>query len=821
MTFGSVVIRTASELQTLTVTNSGGATLTGLVIATTGDFTLSGNQCPASLAAGLSCTTGVGFTPSTTGIRNGTLSVNTSSAGVPPAVAPLTGNGIPSGSLAVSPPVLNFGTVTVGQTSPSQTVTVSNSGATTLTGLTYQLTGDYSVAHNGCGTQLTSGAICTAMFTFSPSAPGTRIGALTIQSTTAGFTPVLIGLTGTGLPTVQLGVTPNQLAFGAVAIGSNSAAMQLTVSNSGRGILQGLSFATTAPFSVGSGSCGTSILPGGMCQAPVVFAPTAGGNQNGSVTVATTSLGVPPVQVPLSGSGLEPASLSVSPTTVTFPGAALGVSSAVQTVKITNSGSVALAGLSVAISGVASGDFTIGSSNCTGALGAGASCSAAVTFTPSVVGGRQGVLTASSSTQGVASAIAILNGTGLTPAALNIMPAQLNFAPTLVGQTSVTQIATVKNSGQAGITTLQLVATPGFGLDPTKTTCTAVLLGGATCQAGVLFAPAASGPVTGSITASSAQADGSGSIAATTPLTGTGALPPGIVALPAALVQFGTTGVGQTAQPVPVTLTNQGILSALTGFTLTLNATAMASGFGLSDNTCGTTLAAAASCTVNITFAPTGYGPLSGTLVASSTNGGNPVTLQLVGIGFDFRMAIAGSNSASVVQGQTADYTLALTTLGGSIVASGSKFSFQCDNLPANAVCIFNPTQLIVPASNVTGNVALGISTGAPSTTSRNTNRSWQNTTLMVCAVVVLPLSWCRRKFSRYRCWLFAVVLVALAGGLSSCAGSGGSTGSTGSGGSGGESGLGGGTPQGSYHVTITASVNNVVHSATVVLVVN
>ena len=48
-----------------------------------------------------------------------------------------------------------------------------------------------------------------------------------------------------------------------------------------------------------------------------------------------------------------------------------------------------------------------------------------------------------------------------------------------------------------------------------------------------------------------------------------------------------------------------------------------------------------------------------------------------------------------------------------------------------------------------------------------------------------------------------------------------GSGGSSGSGGTGGQSHLGGGTPPGSYVVTVSASASGVVHSSTVTLVVN
>ncbi len=74
--------------------------------------------------------------------------------------------------MVVNPAVLSFGTVTVGQMSPSQTVTVSNDGATMLMGLTFQVAGDYSLSQNGCGTQLASGAMCTLAATFFTFGPG-------------------------------------------------------------------------------------------------------------------------------------------------------------------------------------------------------------------------------------------------------------------------------------------------------------------------------------------------------------------------------------------------------------------------------------------------------------------------------------------------------------------------------------------------------------------------------------------------------------------------------------------------------------------------
>ena len=811
MTFGSVVVKTGSAAQTLTVTNSGQAGLTGVKIQIAGDYSLTGNTCVGALAASASCTTGVVFTPSTTGVRTGTVTASTTSTGVAPAVVSLTGNGIPGGALSASPAVVSFGSVTVGQTSPAQTVTLTNAGATILGGLTFGVAGDYSLPQNGCGTQLANGGTCSFTVNFSPGQTGTRIGAVTVKSSNAGFTPVVVGLTGNGLAAAQLIVTPPQLSFGPVTVGSNSLAMQLTLTNPGTAPLTGLLFQTAAPFSVGSGSCGALLAVGGTCGVPVVFAPAVGGSQSGVVTVSSTSLGVPAVTVGVSGTGLTPASLSLSPAVLTFTGTTVGTTSAGQTMTVSNPGGVALAGLAVAVSGTAAGDFALGSSTCTGTLAAGGSCAVVVSFAPTLAGGRTGFVTASSTSKGVAPASASLSGTGLTPAVLGMTPAQLTFGATLVNTKSATQTVTVTNSGQSGIVDMQMGVTAGFELDATQTTCTAVLAGGASCVMGVAFTPVANGAITGAVTARSAA----GKAAATAALSGTGALPPGIATVPAALVQFGTTGVGVAGQPVTVTLTNTGTVSAVTGLAVGMDANGAANGFGVSANTCGTTAAngtlqAGASCTVQVTFKPALAGALMGTLQINFTNGGGQTGLALAGIGFDFRFTVVGSSTGTVVQGQTANYTMAVTPLGGT---SGGV-TFACGKLPANALCIFNPAQL--GGLKATGNVQLGIGTGAPQVAAIQRGLSWGERVLAVGAVLILPLGWWRRRYAgrdrMSRLLLMGGLLIAVVSSASSCASAGGS---------GGELHPSGGTPTGSYTVTVTASSAGVTHSLPVTLVVN
>ncbi len=116
LTFGSLDVG-ASATQNLTITNAASGPLTMPALATTGDYSASSN-CGTSVPAGSTCTVTVKFTPTTSGIRTGTVQLQTPVLSAP---STMTGNGVDF-SLAASPAsgsaIAGYGSSTTITTTP-------------------------------------------------------------------------------------------------------------------------------------------------------------------------------------------------------------------------------------------------------------------------------------------------------------------------------------------------------------------------------------------------------------------------------------------------------------------------------------------------------------------------------------------------------------------------------------------------------------------------------------------------------------------------------------------------------------------------------
>src|SRR5258707_5314424 len=130
LTFRSQAVGTSSAAQFITLTNSGNTTLT-FSASFTGDFGFAGlGTCGSSVAAGVSCTISVKFTPTATGTRTGTLTLTDNAPNSPQTIS-LTGTG--STASVVAPSITTqpaSQTVTGGQTATFTAVATGTTPAT-------------------------------------------------------------------------------------------------------------------------------------------------------------------------------------------------------------------------------------------------------------------------------------------------------------------------------------------------------------------------------------------------------------------------------------------------------------------------------------------------------------------------------------------------------------------------------------------------------------------------------------------------------------------------------------------------------------------
>jgi hypothetical protein len=179
----------------VTLTNTGPITLTISSITASGDF-LQENNCGSVVPPGSSCTIRVAFRPSAKGFRTGALTITDDAPDSPQTVL-LMGTGT---VVLLTPMNVNFGNQSVGTTSPPRTVTLTNTGSTSISiqgiALTGANFGDF-VETTTCGSSLPANTSCAIQVRFSPTATGPREASLRVRDDGGGGTQD-VNLKGTG-----------------------------------------------------------------------------------------------------------------------------------------------------------------------------------------------------------------------------------------------------------------------------------------------------------------------------------------------------------------------------------------------------------------------------------------------------------------------------------------------------------------------------------------------------------------------------------------------------------------------------------------------
>ena len=640
--------------------------------------------------------------------------------------------------------------------------------------------GSCAGAASVCWSALGSGLPASPVTALSAAAPGVSPGVL------------VAGTFGRGvwqIPLVTQMLNPAWLDFGLLSIGTTSTARTVVLTNTLKTALVPGVITVAGDFSETDNCAGKTLNAGESCAIQVTFTPTASGSRTGQLTVAVNVNGGP-FSVALSGMGASEGCKTVvclDPSAVDFGQEKVGTTSQELSISVENVLATAVSITSLTVSG----PFALASNVCgTTQLAANSDCQLKVTFQPQAAGPATGALTL---VDGEGTHSVQLTGMGLAPATDTLSTIALTFPDTTIGQSSAAQTVSLTNSGDLPLTDIATSITGPFQI---ANKCTALLAAKSTCYLSVVFTPAQPGAQSGTLTVSDVLNAGQ-----TVALSGSGLVPPptGVVQIVPKQVNFPTTGIGTSSDPVTLTIVNAKTGPALTNLNLKIS-----SGFQITARTCGASLAPSASCTAAVAFAPASLGAQSGTFTVSSSDLTADVTAHLSGTGFDFAVTTSASSSVTVASGQTASYTLTLQPLGGL----PGTFAFQCGNLPAYAACVFNPSSETV-AAGTTGTEIVQVTTGQSATaqTRPSVSAGW-SVLPVVLAGILFPLA------RRGRCSLVLVCLMAVVGVLG-CSASGGGTGGTP------PSSSTHTTPAGTYSIPVTVSANGAKHVVTMTLIVD
>jgi hypothetical protein len=513
LTFQSQAFDTTSTVLTVTLENTGSIALAPTSISMNASFGETDNCVNATVAVGSSCSISVTFTPQATGPITGEMTIYANVYGGQLTVD-LNGTGAAVGVVTLTPSTLSFGDVEVETTSTPLQITVANTnpaGTAAIPINSVSITAPFVISSNGCGTSLSADSDCQVNVEFAPTQAGEATGLLTF---TDGAGTQTVELTGTGAAPPTDILNPTSLTFPSTAEGEISAALSVTITNTGD---LPLTFPAN-PVTVSgefqqSGATPTQIPAHSVGTVSVVFAPTQLGTLTGTLTITDA---LQTQTVTLNGTGVAPGAFSVNPPSFTFTNQQPGVASAPQTLTITNTGGAPVANVGFQVTGAAASSYSVPSTTCGALLNNGSSCTAQIVFTPAATGAIAATLIVSSSTTGVAPVSVPLNGSGQLTAGLTTNPSQLTFPVVAAGLSSTAQSVTVTNSSSYAIGSVSLAAALPFSI--TQNTCTGSLAAGSNCTAAVVFQPSAGGAVSGVLTVSSTDV----ATPATVALSGTG-----------------------------------------------------------------------------------------------------------------------------------------------------------------------------------------------------------------------------------------------------------------------------------------------------------
>jgi len=630
LSFAGVLPGTVSQPQTATLTNEQSTDVTLASITSSGHFAQT-NDCPTTLAAQASCTVTVTSNPIVNGSTAGSVNAKDGSGNTTQLYLAGMGGNLAGmgGSIAnrrqtaqavgFSPASLPWGNVAVGQISGAKTITLSNSQTVPLTISSIVLGADFTLTATTCPTTpatVAAGASCTVSVAFRPLSAGTKSESITFTDD-ASDSPHSTPLSATGIVGSLL-FSPTSLTFAAVAPGTVSPSETSTLTNKQSTSLTLASITTSGHFAQ-TNNCPISpnaLAANASCTITATSNPVTGGSITGSVNAKDSSNNVYQLYLSGAGTGGTTGAVKLSPSGHQFPDQAYGSSSSPYGFTLTNNQSTTLSISSIAVS---TADYSQ-TNTCGSSLAASVSCTISVKFAPQSVGYKTATLSINDNASG-SPQTASLTGNGVVPVAVS--PPRYTFPNQAVGSTSspVTVTLTNNQSVPLNISSVQLAAP--FSQ---SNNCLAsgggagTLPAGGSCTITIRYTPTSIGYSTANLTIADSAINSPQSVAIAGNSFAAVTVSPGSLG-------FSNQVINRPSSPQIITLTNH------QSTPLTINSiTSTGAGFNVT-NTCSSTLAAGASCTISITFVPTAATSYSGSVKITNNAYGSPEVIPYVGTG--------------------------------------------------------------------------------------------------------------------------------------------------------------------------------------------
>jgi hypothetical protein len=728
------------------------ATLTSIQV---GGSLVETHDCTQTLAAGSYCTVNVSWAPSHSG--GNYIQINADTGQQLMLYAPGSGVQGPD-PLYFSQQNMNFGNQLVGAAGVSHEVTVTNisNAPASLSSATIGGPSEFAISGNSCTGQLAPHQSCGVTVSFTPAIDGSRMGTLNLSGSSSSAS---IQLIATGIIASQVTVSPLQLGFDGTVIGGQPYPQQVTLTNTGPGpvSVSGISF-SQAIFSE-TDNCAAPLPVNGTCAIQVTAKPLQPGNFFGTMTI---SFDGPTQNQILTVSGVAYFPLTTLASSLDFgANTAVGSVSPAQYIEIANGMQTKPQAYTASVTD----DFAVDTSKCPSPVPGFWGCPLYVSFRPKTAGLHTGALTLTFPGVSAVETVTLTGrgstgGTGSTGPIASV-PESLDFGSIMLGSNAI-QAISIANTGEQSLRVTGTSITGTNAADFTVDGQCQTLAPGANCLLAISFNPSADIAESARLSISDNAAGSPHAVNLTgtgvSAVTSAGSTGP-VVSVPNSL-DFGNVVLGtRVTQSISISNAGQQPLTVSDISTTGTNA----ADFSAASGQCAT-VAAAAKCSIEVSFYPSANISESAQLSIQDNAAGSPHLVNLTGTGVDAVTWATppSSTTATTNSGGNANYSLSLT----SSASATDTIKVTCNGAPQYATCIPNPSSLTLTPGQ-TAPISVTISTNNATAASAKRATPFNRATLAFA--IFLPLL----SLSRRRVWKMAALggVIFMATALSGCGG--------------------------------------------------